>query len=259
LKIYPAGQPTRKAISGQEQQLQLTVREVARFLSVSESTVTRWIKRRGLPAQYVSGQYRFNRALLLEWATANQIKVSLELFDHLESPDEPVPHLAEALEAGGIFYQLRHTDKEGVLHALLQVLPLPDSVDRELLLRLFQAREACASTAIGDGIALPHVRNPMVLHVVRPLVTLCFLEHPVDFGALDGQPVRVLFSLICPTMRSHLQMLARLSFALHDPQFKAVVLRQGPREEILREARRIELALAKQPGGTDFNPLHAAG
>jgi PTS system nitrogen regulatory IIA component len=224
--------------------VQLTVREVSKFLNVAESTVVRWIKQRGLPAQHVGGQFRFNRAELLEWATANRIKVSLEMFDHLETDDEPPPSLAEALEAGGIFYRLPDTNKERALRALVEALPLPEGIDRELLLRLFLVREASASTAIGDGIALPHVRNPIVLHVSRPLVTLCFLDQPVDFGALDGKPVHVLFSLVCPTMRSHLQMLARLSHALHDPQFKEVVLRQESPDTILQEARRVEAALA---------------
>jgi PTS system nitrogen regulatory IIA component len=218
---------------------------------VSESTVVRWIKQRGLTAHHVGGQYRFHRAEVLEWATANQIKVAVEMFDHFEAEDEPAPSLAQALEAGGIFYHLHDTNKDQTLRALVQALPLPEGVDRELLLRLFLAREASASTAIGDGIALPHVRNPIVLHVARPMVTLCFLEKPVDFGALDGKPVQVLFSLICPTMRSHLQMLARLSYALHDAKFKEVVLRHGQREEVLQEARRVEAALvasAAEPG-----------
>lgn len=224
--------------------MQLTVRDVSKFLNVADSTIARWIKNRGLPAQHVGGQYRFNREELLEWATANQIKVSVELFDHLENEAEPVPSLTEALGAGGIFYQLRDTNKERALRAIVQVLPLPDGIDRELLLRLYLAREASASTAIGDGIALPHVRNPIVLNVTRPMISLCFLEKPVDFGALDGKPVQVLFSLISPTMRSHLQMLSRLSYALHDVKFKEVVLRQGPRDEILQEVRRVEAALA---------------
>ena len=228
--------------------MQLTVRDVSKFLSVAESTVTRWIKRRGLPAQYVNGQYRFHRAELLEWATANQLKVSPEMFDSSQTDDEPIPSLAQALELGGIFYGLQDTTKDKALQALVQVLPLPDGIDRELLLRLFLAREASASTAIGGGIALPHVRNPIVLHVDRPMVTLGFLEQPVDFGALDGKPVQVLFSLICPTMRSHLQMLARLSFALHDTRFREVVLRAAGREEILLEARQVE-ALLTAPAG----------
>ena len=68
-------------------------------------------------------------------------------------------------------------------------MKLPDDVDREFLYQVLLAREALGSTGIGDGIAIPHVRNPIVLHLSRPTVTLCFLEQPVDFGALDGQPV----------------------------------------------------------------------
>ncbi len=230
--------------------MQLTVRDVSRFLDVSESTVIRWMKQRGLPAQYVGGQHRFNRAELLEWATANQIKVSLELFDRLATDDEPIPRLAEALEGGGIFYRLQDTSKDRALRALVEVLPLPADIDRELLLRLFLAREASATTAIGGGIALPHVRNPIVLHVARPMVTLCFLERPVDFGALDGTPVHVFFSLICPTMRSHLQMLSRLSFALHDVKFRDAVLHGSPCGEILAAARRVDDALAAGANGS---------
>src|SRR5438445_8406255 len=177
--------------------MQLNIRDLTKLLNVAESTVARWIKQRGLPAQQIGGQYRVNRAELLEWATANNVRVSLELFDHLETDAEMIPSLSEALEVGGIHYQLQDTDKHRALRALVQVLPLPDSVDRELLLRLFLAREASASTAIGDGIAIPHVRNPIVLQVARPAVTLAFLPQPIDFGALDGKPVQVLFTLIC--------------------------------------------------------------
>src|SRR5882672_10675257 len=139
--------------------MQLNIRDLTKLLNVAESTVSRWVKRRGLPAQYVGGHYRVNRAELLEWATANNVRVSLELFDHLEADAETVPCLADALGVGGIHYQLRDdSNKDRALRALVQVLPLPDGVDRELLLRLFLAREAAASTAIGDGIAIPHVR-----------------------------------------------------------------------------------------------------
>src|SRR5260370_1142405 len=114
--------------------MQLSVRDLTRLLNTTESTVSRWIKQRGLPAQWVSGQYRVHRAELLEWATANNVKVSLELFDHLEADSEAVPSLAEALEAGGIHYQLQNTSKDLALRALVQILPLPEGIDRELLL-----------------------------------------------------------------------------------------------------------------------------
>ena len=172
--------------------MQLTVRDVSKFLQVSDSTVTRWIKQRGLPTHQVGGRFHFNRVELLEWATANRLKVCVEAFDQLAAEDDPSSSLVEALETGGIFHHMKDSTKERTLRALVDVLPLPESVDRELLLRLFLAREASASTAIGDGIALPHVRNPIVLHVARPMVTVCFLDHPVDFGALDGKAVHTL-------------------------------------------------------------------
>jgi PTS system nitrogen regulatory IIA component len=230
--------------------LQLTVRDVGKFLNASESSITQWIKQRGLPAQRIGGQYRFHRADVLEWATANHIKVSLELFDSAEDESEAQSSLADALDAGGIFYDIQDTSKERALRAMVQVLPLPDGIDRELLLRLFLAREAAASKAIGDGIAVPHVRNPIVLHVARPTVTLCFLEKPVDFGAFDGVPVHVLFSIISPTNRSHLQLLSRLSSALHDSQFKDAIKRQAQPDEIMRQVRRVEAGMMVAPSAT---------
>jgi PTS system nitrogen regulatory IIA component len=92
-----------------------------------------------------------------------------------------------------------------------------------------------------------------VLHV-RPAVTLCFLEHPVDFGALDGKPVHALFLLVSPTVRAHLHLLSRLSAALHDPELKRLVVEQGGREEILAGFRRVEGTFqaggARAPAGT---------
>jgi PTS system nitrogen regulatory IIA component len=228
--------------------MQLGLRELSGLLQVSESTVLRWIKQRGLPARRVGNQYRFNRAELLEWAVAHQVRLSPGLFDPVEEEAEPVPSLAESLEHGGVHHGLRNGDKAGALRALVSVLPLPAEVDRELLLRLFLARESLASTAVGDGIALPHVRHPNVLPVSRPVVALGFLERPVEFGAMDGQPVHALFALISPTTRSHLQLLSRLSFALRDRGFREAVRRQAPREAILQEARRVEASLVSTAG-----------
>ena len=219
--------------------MQLTVKEVARLLNISEKSVYRWIDERKLPGYRLSGQYRFNRAELLEWATANRINVSPRIFEEPEGGSGSLPELSNALEVGGIFYRLAGTNKPAVLSSVVEVLRLPDMVDREFLLQVLLAREALESTAIGDGIAIPHVRNPIVLHEPQPIVTLCFLEAPVDFGALDNQPVHALFTLISPTVKAHLHLLSRLAFALRHPDFKALIVCQASRDEILSAAKRI--------------------
>jgi PTS system nitrogen regulatory IIA component len=224
--------------------MQLSIRDLTRLLNASENAVSRWIKQQGLPAHQVGGQYRVNRAELLEWATANNVQVSLELFDNLEADAESVPSLANALEIGGIRYGLSGSNKEIVLRELVQLLPLPDGTDRQFLLRLFMAREAAASTGIGKGIAIPHVRNPIVLNVSQPTITLAFLSQPIDFGSLDDQPVHVLFSIISPTNRSHLQLLSRLAFALHDEKLRVTISQHAQQDEIMREIRRVEAGMS---------------
>jgi PTS system nitrogen regulatory IIA component len=227
--------------------MNLTVRNVCALLGVPEKTVYRWIDDGILPAYRVNDQYRFNRAELLEWASARRINVSADLFDEPERRAAPMPGLLEALEAGGIFYRVGGRDKASALRAMVEHMPVPGAVDREFLLHVLLARENLQSTGIGDGIAIPHVRNPVVLqHVARPLITLCFLAAPVDFDALDGKPVHALFSLISPSVRMHLQLLSRLSFALHDERFKRAVERQGAHDEVMAEARRVERGLRPQ-------------
>ena len=112
------------------------------------------------------------------------------------------------------------------------------------------AREALGSTGIGDGIAIPHVRNPIVLHVSKPLIALCFLENPIDFGALDGQPVSILFAMISPTVRAHLHLLSRLGFVLQNPTLRQALKQQAGREELMELLARAEAALPNGRGQT---------
>lgn len=212
--------------------MQLSVKDAASLLNVSEKTIYRWIKQEVIPAYRINEQFRFNRAELLEWATSRRIKISPDIFLEGESGNSLLPSLSDALKAGGVAYRVGGSDVTSVLRAVVDVLNLPEEVDRTFLFQVLQARETLGSTGIGDGIAIPHVRNPVVLHVTKPSVTLCFLEHPIDFRAIDGQPVSTLFTLISPTVRAHLHMLSRLGFVLQNQGFKAALKRQASRDEL---------------------------
>lgn len=220
--------------------MKLTVKNVAALLNVSEKTIYRWIKREAIPFYRVNDQYRFNRIELLEWASSRHCKVAPDADVEREHKDERVPSFLEALEAGGIFYRIEGDTRDEVLANIVAHLRLPEEVDRKFLLQALIARENMEPTVIADGIAVPHPRSPIVRFVSRPTVTLCFLERPVDFGALDGKPVHALFTIVSPTIRAHLCLLSRLAFALRDSRCLGVVQHQGRREEIFREVRRVE-------------------
>jgi PTS system nitrogen regulatory IIA component len=219
--------------------VQLSVGDVARLLSVSEKTVYRWVQQGKLPAYRLGQQLRFNRAELLEWATAQRVPLSPEAFAEPASA-EPLPSLVAALRAGGIHYRVGGRDKREALRSAVDTLRLPEGVDREVLLAVLMARESLGSTGVGDGIAVPHVRNPIVLHLQQPAVSLCFLENPVEFDAIDGKPVHALFIITTPTVRSHLHLLSRLAYALRDPALLAAIIRHAGRDELLEGFARLE-------------------
>lgn len=223
--------------------MKLKVKDAAALLHVSEKTIYRWVLQAKIPFHRISGQYRFNRAELLEWATSNRIPISPQMLEEPEHAE--IPSLAEALRTGGIHYRVEGHDKAAVLNNVVNILALPQEVDREFLYQVLLARESLGSTAIGDGIAIPHVRNPITLHIDRPLVALCFLEHPIDFKAIDERPVHTLFTIVSPTIKAHLNLLSKLSFGLRASEFADAVARVDSRERILNAATLLDERLAK--------------
>ncbi len=225
--------------------MKLTVQDIARIFSLSEKTVYRWINRGEIPAYKINEQYRFNRTDILEWATAKRINFSPELFEEPEGEGGLIRSLGDSLDEGGIFYRVSGSSKDEVLREIVRIIKIPESVDPEFLYKVLMAREKMGSTAVGEGIAIPHARMPLVLHVPRPSVSLCFLEKPVEFGALDGKPVFALFTIISPTIRSHLYLLARLSYLLRNDEFKQILCEHESSSTILETVRKLEMNLDK--------------
>ena len=220
--------------------MELDIKAAAALMGVSEKTLYRWIRDQGLPAHCINEQHHFNRAELLEWATAQGVKISPAMFAPADASAGASTGLAAALVAGGIHYHVPAADKQAALAAAIGLMPLPDDLDRDLLLDIILARESLGSTGLGDGIAIPHVRNPIVMHIPHPLVTLCFLENPVEFDAVDGQPVHTLFTIVSPAIKSHLHLISRLAFALRHPDFAEAIRQHAPQAAILAAAVAVE-------------------
>jgi PTS system nitrogen regulatory IIA component len=226
--------------------MQLGVKDAARLLEVSEKTVYRWVEEGKLPSCRINEQYRFNRAELLEWATARRMKVSPDIYKEVDGGEEAgLLSLSDALSEGGLHGPFAAGTKSEALKAAVERLPLPEDADRGFLLEMMLSREQLGSTGVGEGVAIPHARSPVVARVERPLAALCYLDPPVDFGAPDGRPVHALFAIVSTTIRSHLHLLSRLAFALREDSFKALLEKRAPLEALLAEVRRVEAGLGK--------------
>jgi len=203
--------------------MQLTLRQATSYLDVDEATLRGWIKKRGLPVHTLNERLYLNPVELWQWAMENGVVVSRRLLDDARQAADEVPALSTLLEAGGIHYDVGGADKSAALREVVARLPLPPDLDRDFLVTVLEAREAMGSTGIGDGIAIPHARNPILLHVSEPLVALCLLRHPVDFDAVDGVPVHALFLVVSPSIPVHLKILARLGLVLRDADLRRLL------------------------------------
>jgi PTS system nitrogen regulatory IIA component len=227
----------------------LNARDAARLLQTSEQQLYRWVDAEEIPFQRIRDQVRFNRTELLEWATTRRLPVAFDAFATSGDPEEPAPSLADALRIGGVHRDVPAASRDEVLAAIVEHTPMPESLDRELVTAMLVARETTSSSAVGEGIAIPHVRHPVVSPVAVATVSVSYLRTPLSFGARDGVPVHTLFMVVSPTVLAHLQLLARLAKALHDPGFRDALARRAPLEGLVTEAARIEAAPA--PAGGD--------
>lgn len=108
------------------------------------------------------------------------------------------------------------------------------AIDANDLFRRLIARERLGSTGIGHGIAIPHCRVENCAGTVGALITL---TEPVDFDAIDSQPVDILFAMLVPedAHDEHLQNLAALAGALNNADYRQR-LREAKSDEALYQA-----------------------
>ena len=119
-----------------------------------------------------------------------------------------------------IVSDLQAKTKSGVLGELAQHLATKMAgVDAGVLKRVLEDRELLASTAIGDGIAIPHGKLDAVGRLVG---TLGRAREGVEFESIDGKPTHLVFMLVAPANSTgvHLKALARLSRLFRDSAFR---------------------------------------
>jgi PTS system nitrogen regulatory IIA component len=119
---------------------------------------------------------------------------------------------------------LEATDKKGILEELATYMAGHNGkIDRATLSRVLIEREQLASTAIGEGVAIPHGKLGSVGEIIA-----CLGRAPtgVEFDSMDGQPTYLFFVLVAPesSTGAHLKALARISRVFKDPEFRRRLL-----------------------------------
>jgi PTS system nitrogen regulatory IIA component len=127
--------------------------------------------------------------------------------------------------------------KDDVIEELAEVVSRHHpEIDNRKLVSALQDRERLNSTALGEGVAIPHGRLPGVRRVVA-----AFGRSPqgVDFNSLDGKPTHLFFLLVAPedSAGAHLKALARISRLLKDDAFRARLMQAEDAASLYRVIR----------------------
>ncbi len=225
--------------------MQLTFRDVEKAFEIEEATLYQWLNSRGMPAVKANDQYYFNSVEILEWALKNRIRLTTGALRLCEKARQGLDVITPALMRGGVYFGLKGTRREEILGKVIDLLPLPDAVPRSSLKEMLLSREQLGTTGIGNGIAIPHVKHPVVLAGMEPVVGLFFLEKPVDFSSLDREGVHTLFVILSSSFKGHLSLLSRLAFCLQDEDVKSALKQRTNSEEILAAFQVAESKTAK--------------
>ena len=221
--------------------MELNAVEVATLLGHPEKEIREWAHAGKLPHLDAQGRLRFNRQAILEWALARGHPLNLCL---AEMEPAGLPPINELFAPNRFHYNVAGDTFAEALRAALDLFALPPEADKELIYDLLVSREKLMTTAIGDGLAIPHLRVPVVVNVPRPTLGIFFMSEPIEMGALDGKPVHTFFLLLSLTPKQHLELLARLAFLFHQPEFVKLLRERANPEAILNWILR-----AAPPGG----------
>ncbi|MBF0217004.1 MAG: PTS sugar transporter subunit IIA [Candidatus Omnitrophica bacterium] len=226
--------------------MQLKFREIEKAFEIDENTLYQWLNVRGLPAVKANDQYYFNSVEVLEWALKNRIPLTPGTLKLSERTEDDRDIVTPALMDGGVHFAVKGSKREEVLGNILDLLSLPEHVEKAQMKEMLLAREQMGSTGVGSGIAIPHVKHPVVLAGMRPMIGLFFLENEVDFSAPDGKGVHTLFVILTSSFKGHLSLLARLAYCLQDKDMTEMLGRRAAREEIMAMFKVVESKIAKR-------------
>ncbi len=212
--------------------MNLSVKDVAELLNVSDKTIYRMIKDETIPCFRVGGQWRFDRREIASW-----VEDTREFHYHASRKsapsDEAVISVTELLRRGGIYYDVAGNTKEAAVMSCLDSIKtaIPE-IDTKRLFGAIIERENLCSTAIGNGIAFPHPRPFREFTASLSSIALCRLGHPIPFDALDNENVDTLFYIFPKSEKRFLRIQAKLSRLLKDDQVILAVKRNVPVDQL---------------------------
>ena len=148
--------------------------------------------------------------------------------------------LTDLLTVNRIKIPLESRSKDAILRELVEVIRDQNGfADHDDILRAVRERESVLSTGIGNGVAIPHGKSPVVPDLIMAAGST---PVPVDFDSLDGAPVNLFFLLVGPETAAgpHIKALSRISRLVRRDDARERLIRSKTAEDFFRALQEAE-------------------
>lgn len=192
----------------------MSLPELAKHLGIDARELQRWAEKGRLPGMMVGGQWRFNKAEMLDWVQSELHNLDQRHLRELEkvmsgSEDRIISRM---LPPQGVEMNLPARSRDSLLRELTELANRTGQLyDKAGLLAALREREDLCSTALPKGLAIPHPRRPLPYSFAEPLLCVARVPSGLPFSAPDGRLTDLFVLVCCLDERSHLSCLARLA------------------------------------------------
>lgn len=217
--------------------MDLTVKDISTLLLKPEKEIQALIKKKEIPFQAIQDKLLFNKQQIIEWALSRNIPLNIS--NHKKLSEYHVKTLNNLLDHKSFFYDCVLSEKS-YIEQMVGMINLEKNIDKGIIVHLLKNREELMTTAIGNGISLPHPRIPLMVGRNKPLINFFFPKKLLDLKSLDGKPVHTIILMISQTIKQHLSLLAHLSFLLSKETFRFALQSRLSYKEIIDIISHIE-------------------
>ena len=149
-------------------------------------------------------------------------------------------NLSILIKKGGVFYGVEGSTPDKIFKSVTEQMDLPVKSDADVIYNALCAREAIMTTAVGNGIALPHARTQVIKNEEDQRVCVVYLKEPIDMKAPDNIKVFVMFIILTQNPQTHLQTLSSLVSLFKNAEFRKLLESHASEEDLLSAIERMD-------------------
>lgn len=194
----------------------LTTQELALYMKLNEKTILKMAQNKDIPGIKIGNQWRFHLETIDKYLQKGLMDTpDYELDNIIRTTHHAFP-LSRLFNESIILLDMKAKTKDEALEELSNCAYESGLTTRKKgLYSKLEKREKLLSTAVGNGIAIPHPRNPQPGMFRKPNILMARTKKGVDFNSPDNKKVHLFFMTCAPNMVVHLRLLAKISKLLH--------------------------------------------